>query len=136
MSYEAPPCTFPVNVDGVLCGQPCLPGQAFCGKHRATLDKAWAQVDMAALGVRRPTPPALPTDRVRLHVALWKIAKACGHDLSLDAQQPDHVLVEIVSELVTPALAKAFRDGYRSGYDEGQGFGDPGMKNPYDGSEL
>lgn len=65
--------------------------------------------------------PALPTDRVRLHVALWKMAQALGLGWqTVDASKTDHDLVEEIAAAVTPALAQAFRDGCLLGLGRGE----------------
>lgn len=54
--------------------------------------------------------PAIPTDRVRLHVALYRMARAL--DLPMpDPSRPDHELLEEIANAVTPALEAAWSDG-------------------------
>ncbi len=68
---------------------------------------------VASCAARRSSPPSVPTDRVRLHVALWRMAQALGLGWTqVDAAKPDHELVEAIASAVTPALAGAFRLGY------------------------
>lgn len=82
--------------------------------------------------------PALPTDRVRLHVALWNMARALGLNwTTVDASRPDHELVEEIAAAVTPALARVFREGFGEGWVSvgSLHFDDPPnyeqMNNPY-----
>lgn len=66
--------------------------------------------------------PAVPVDRVRLHVALYKMTRALGLPHP-DFTRPDHELLEEIAEWVTPILAAAWYDGNRN--TDGKG-------NPYD----
>ncbi len=82
---------------------------------------------------RHATPPALPTDTARLHVAMWKIANALG--VVLDPSRTDHELLEQVADMVSPRLARAFREGYDLGnFTPGSEPSNP--INPYDGTPL
>ncbi len=47
-------------------------------------------------GRKTTPPPAMQTDQVRLHVAVWKIANSLG--VKLDPNEPDHVLLERLAE--------------------------------------
>lgn len=69
--------------------------------------------------------PAIPTDKARLHVAMWKLANALG--VTLDASRTDHELLEQIADACSPKLARAFREGYDM-------TGEP--INPYDGTPL
>ncbi len=93
--------------------------------------------------VRRAScsPSAVPTDRVRLHVSMWNMARALGLGwTSVDATRPDHELLEEIGAAVTPALARAFREGNE--YGDGVGFARASnhahcyAPNPYDKSIL
>ncbi len=65
--------------------------------------------------VSNTIPPA-PTDRVRLHVALWKMSQALGMGWTqIDASRPDHELVEEIAARLEPALARAIVDGFEEG---------------------
>lgn len=81
----------------------------------------------------RQSTPSVPTDRVRLHVAMWRLANALGLGwTSVDAARPDHELLEEIAVAVTPALAKAYRDGFNHGCGDAFNKG----QNPYDGIDL
>lgn len=92
-----------------------------------------------------PTPrrksgevPAIPTDKARLHVAMWKLANGLG--VTLDASRTDHELLEQIADALSPKLARAFREGVCWGREDNQ---NPGALaavhcnvNPYDGTEV
>lgn len=52
--------------------------------------------------------PPIPTDRVRLHVALYKMTRALGLPHP-DFTRPDHELLEAIADAVNPALAAAWQ---------------------------
>lgn len=65
---------------------------------------------------RSVTPPPVPTDRVRLHVAMWHLAQALGLNwTSVDASRPDYELVDEICAAVAPALAAEFKRGHEEG---------------------
>lgn len=70
--------------------------------------------------------PAVPTDRVRLHVALYKMARALGLPMPYP-HSPDHVMLEDIANAVTPALAAAWRTAQDEALLE-----DTTTENPYD----
>lgn len=83
--------------------------------------------------MRSITPPPVPTDRVRLHVAMWRLAQALGLGwTAVDASKPDHELVDEICAAVNPALAKAYRDGFNHGCSDDFST----RQNPYDGIDL
>ncbi len=89
------------------------------GRHHPYCDESLAQHGLERTG-RRHTPVGVPTDRVRLHVAMWNMARALGLNwTTVDATRPDHELLEEIGAAVTPALAKAFCDGCLYGMGRG-----------------
>ncbi len=64
--------------------------------------------------------PPMPTDRVRLHVTMWSMARALGLNwTTVDSSRSDNDLLEEISAAVTPSLAQAFRDGCLLGLGRG-----------------
>lgn len=83
------------------------------------------------------TIPALPTDRVRLHVTMWAMARALGLGwTTVDSSRSDNDLLEEIAQAVGPALARAFREGACYGRVDGPERTMPVRINPYGGEAL
>lgn len=100
-----------------------------------------SEVDAAmAIRTRRISGelPVVPTDKARLHVAMWKLANALG--VQLDASRSDHELLEQIADACSPRLARAFREGYEEGLKNGDALASglviPRTVCPYDGTVL
>ncbi len=59
--------------------------------------------------------PALPPDRVRFHVAAWKLARALG--VTLSPRQTDLEIIETLAEHVDVAIGDEWRKGYEFALD-------------------
>lgn len=79
-----------------------------------------------------PPKPALPVDKVRLHVAMFRMARAL--EIQLDPAQPDHLLLEQIADAIEPKLARALREGVQCAIDDGGSSG--ALKNKYDGTHF
>ncbi len=78
----------------------------------------------------------VPTDRVRLHVAMWNMARALGINwTTVDASKPDHELLDEIAQAVNPALARIFEEGFRKNSEETPDYSGPteylSEYNPY-----
>ncbi len=83
---------------------------------------------------------AVPTDRVRLHVTMWNMARALGLNwTTVDASRPDHELLEEIGAAVNPRLGAVFREGYDARCQREINRAnacDKVIDNPYDGTFL
>ncbi len=70
--------------------------------------------------------PPMPTDRVRLHVTMWSMARALGLNwTTVDSSRSDNDLLDEICSAVSPALSAEYKRGYDSGYERDE------SKNPY-----